>query len=575
MHGAQKREFSANTENIGIDAFASCTNLPNVSIPASVASIGDGAFSRCSNLAAITAADGNQHYATVAGVLFSKDKRTLVCCPGGKAGNFSDWPAGTVSIAAKAFAGCVRLGNVNIPASVETIGEEAFADGALGAVLGGTGVKAIGGFAFSGCTNLTGVGGCCQSVPVVKWGTFFGCTKLDSVTLGDGVAEIEGVAFYGCSSLRIVVFGKGLTTIGDHAFYRCSKLLSQSFPVNLTSIGNYAFCFCTNMSSVFCHDGMESIGAYAFDNSALGTLSVPGAWEGTGKLANVGLPAGCTVIYRKSLKTVWRFYSKKYKGHFFTIDEKEKNDLIAKNPNWDFEGGAYRAYTNHMSGTVKLHRFYSKKYKGHFYTVDETEKVDLEKNNPNWNYEGVAYYVYPEEVSGSVPVFRFWSKKYKHHFYTIDEEEKADLVANNPNWAFERIAFYARPLEEGAGGGTKGVQEKAANGKPVCGAVDGVVVTTSDGADGAAVCDGDEATGWTPGEAGASWVVLSFAGILEVADVEVVGENLPEGTRILLSEDADEWAEEVPGTARYVWVAMPAVEEGSVVREIRVLSGNQ
>jgi hypothetical protein len=97
-----------------------------------------------------------------------------------------------------------------------------------------------------------------------------------------------------------------------------------------------------------------------------------------------------------------------------------------------------------------------------------------------------------------------------------------------------------------------------------------VAVTTSDGTDGVAAVDGDEGTAWSPEEAGASWVVLSFADVREVADVEVAGENLPEGTRILISEDADEWTEEVPGVARYVWVAFPAAEEVPVVREIRV-----
>ena len=96
------------------------------------------------------------------------------------------------------------------------------------------------------------------------------------------------------------------------------------------------------------------------------------------------------------------------------------------------------------------------------------------------------------------------------------------------------------------------------------------VVTTCDKSDGTAVVDGDETTAWSPETAGGSWVVLSFADVRNVADVEVAGENLPEGTRILLSEDADGWQEGVPGKAQYVWVLFPAAEEPPVVREIRV-----
>ena len=53
------------------------------------------------------------------------------------------------------------------------------------------------------------------------------------------------------------------------------------------------------------------------------------------------------------------------------------------------------------------------------------------------------------------------------------------------------------------------------------------LVTTGDKSDGAAVADGDETTSWSPETADGSWVVLSFADVLDVADVEVAGDNLP------------------------------------------------
>ena len=95
--------------------------------------------------------------------------------------------------------------------------------------------------------------------------------------------------------------------------------------------------------------------------------------------------------------------------------------------------------------------------------------------------------------------------------------------------------------------------------------------TTSDGSDGAAVADGDEGTSWSPEGTGWAWVVLAFPDPLDVADVEVVGDHLPEGRRILLSEDASEWRETAAGRAQYVWVAFPDGEETPAVREIRVV----
>ena len=148
---------------------------------------------------------------------------------------------------------------------------------------------------------------------------------------------------------------------------------------------------------------------------------------------------------------VYRFYSKNYKGHFFTIDEGEMWTIRNTNRNWSFEGTAYMAFTNQVDGTVPLYRFYSKGYRGHFFTIDADE-AEVVKKNRNWEYEGVAYYVYPQEVAGSVPVFRFWSDRYRHHFYTIDENEKTYLEQHDPNWKFENIAFWTLPAEPAEGG---------------------------------------------------------------------------------------------------------------------------
>ena len=103
-----------------------------------------------------------------------------------------------------------------------------------------------------------------------------------------------------------------------------------------------------------------------------------------------------------------------------------------------------------------------------------------------------------------------------------------------------------------------------------------VETTTSDGADGSAVVDGDESTGWAPeGAYAGAWVVLTFEEARDVAEVEVVGVNLPEGMRVLLSEDADDWFEDEGGLAQYVWVVFPEGSEGLEVREIRVVEARE
>jgi len=120
--------------SIGWFAFSRCSNLTNVTIPASVTSIGDYAFSFCTSLTAITVDARHPVYRSVDGVLFDKSLNTLIKCPGGKNGAYTI-PNNITKIGGSAFMSCAKLTSITIPASVTFIGSSA----------------------FSGCVSLTGV----------------------------------------------------------------------------------------------------------------------------------------------------------------------------------------------------------------------------------------------------------------------------------------------------------------------------------------------------------------------------------------------------------------------------------
>ncbi len=144
-------------------------------------------------------------------------------------------------------------------------------------------------------------------------------------------------------------------------------------------------------------------------------------------------------------KSVYRFYSKGYKGHFYTMDENEMWSIRQTNPNWKYEGEAYASNYDGGGRLVPLYRFYSKGYRAHFFTIDPDERDTLILTNPNWKFEGIAFYVQDGPAEDTMPVYRFWSKKYRHHFYTMDEAEMWSIRQTNPNWKYEGIAYYAVP----------------------------------------------------------------------------------------------------------------------------------
>lgn len=139
---------------------------------------------------------------------------------------------------------------------------------------------------------------------------------------------------------------------------------------------------------------------------------------------------------------IYRFWSDKKQGHFYTISSAEKDSIIANDPSWTYEGVVFSSYDALGSSLSPVYRFWSDSKQHHFYTISEDEKNSVIANDPSWAYEGIAYYAYSTQQSGSVPLYRFWSDRKQGHFYTVSEDEKNSVIANDPSWKYEGIAYY-------------------------------------------------------------------------------------------------------------------------------------
>ena len=162
-------------------AFFSCNSLTSITIPSSVTSI-NGVFSSGEKLTHINVDTQNANYASIDGVLFTKNKLHLLRYPAGKQGAYTI-PSGVITIGENAFSNCEGLTNVTIPKSVTSIRSHAFTD----------------------CSSLTNVT-IPNSVTSIKNGTFFRCYGLKNVTIPNSVTSIEDSVFYGCNSLTDVYY---------------------------------------------------------------------------------------------------------------------------------------------------------------------------------------------------------------------------------------------------------------------------------------------------------------------------------------------------------------------------------
>ena len=203
-------------------AFSGC-GLTKVTIKSNVNKIESYAFTECKELENFKVEKGNERYDVAdGGVLFTKDRDTLVSYPGGRKGAY-EIPGIVTGISVGAFAGCEGLTAVTIPSSVKTIEE----------------------FTFSGCTGLT------------------------AVTIPDGVTRIGWGAFITCSRLKGVVIPSSVKTIGDDAFYGCEGLTEMKIPGGVTKIGQLAFANCSKLNKVYWFtDANCNVGDDAFQEIA-------------------------------------------------------------------------------------------------------------------------------------------------------------------------------------------------------------------------------------------------------------------------------------------------------------------
>jgi hypothetical protein len=144
--------------------------------------------------------------------------------------------------------------------------------------------------------------------------------------------------------------------------------------------------------------------------------------------------------------TVYRFRAPATDHDFYTMDDLEMDKLIEEYSDvWKFEGPAFHAWaTKYFPDLAPVHRFWSERSGSHLYTIDEAEKDALLAHS-SWTYEGVAFYAYPEgrQPDDSLPVYRFWNPSSNSHLYTIDPHEAQGLLTQHQDmFIFEGTAFY-------------------------------------------------------------------------------------------------------------------------------------
>ena len=162
---------------IGQNVFLDCPSLKNLTISGNCTSIGaedEEPFLYCSALESVTVTSGDGIYSSENGILYNKDKSTIILYPQAKTDKKYKAPKSVKEIGQSAFYHCKYLETADI-----------------------------------------------SGVEVLKDYAFEGCEKLKKVKLSKNLTQIGADAFYGCKALTSLRFYDKLTYIGEGAFGEC------------------------------------------------------------------------------------------------------------------------------------------------------------------------------------------------------------------------------------------------------------------------------------------------------------------------------------------------------------------
>ncbi len=246
-----------------------------VELPATVNTLDGQAFNYLnSTVNSITVAEDSPHYSSVDGVLYNKDKTSVVCYPAGKTDSIYTVPDGVKVIEHYSFMEA-KFKEIILPDSLRTVDDWAFDNcTALTKINLPDGLTSIGASAFRTCRALEEVT-VSDSVTFIDVAAFYQCSGLKSITLSNNLEVISGSMFSGCSSLENITIPQSVKTISTQAFYGCDALTEITIPDNVTVLED-AFHSCDNLEKVILSENITTLESYTFNGCpALKTIVIP------------------------------------------------------------------------------------------------------------------------------------------------------------------------------------------------------------------------------------------------------------------------------------------------------------
>ncbi len=340
-------------------------------------------------------------------------------------------PSTVKTVGEYAFAG-LKGTQIKLPDGIEKVGAKAFQQTNLSSISLPSTVKELGSGIFAESHNLSNVT-LPEGITSIPASTFLSCENLNKIHIPDSVKTIEAHAFDGIG-IEEVNMPTSLVSIEEYAFYN-HQLKSITLPSTTKSVAKCAFYLVyekweATLASLTLNEGLTSIGMAAFGGSLLTDVDLPSTVTTLDTYAFYdgakGRPGNVILHTKNKVQlTETETFKPNGVGHEVVLDEDKNDD--------DDDDDSGEVVTK-----VTMFRLYNKWTGEHFYTSNTTEKANLVKLG--WTDEGIGWYA---PSTSNIEVFRLYNKYVEggDHHYTSDATERDNLV--KAGWSYEGCGWYS------------------------------------------------------------------------------------------------------------------------------------
>jgi len=197
--------------------------------------------------------------------------------------------------------------------------------------------------------------------------------------------------------------------------------------------------------------------------------------------ATIGNNGELTLDYGNILKTpLYRFQNTQRQGTYLFVGEAERDDILAKFPQFTLEGLAFKtaskatgdpvttgnanitvkatnllgdsvtdSFTVNVTGEnvdssdqlLRFNRFQNLDKPGTYLYAGEQESASIRSQFPNFIEEGIAFYAYGANSNLGDKVYRFQNTQQPGTYIFVGETERQSIRENFPQFAEEGVAF--------------------------------------------------------------------------------------------------------------------------------------